>query len=46
MRHNLIWNITSVRVARDSNEWAEEPQNLPREMAVLQAEIAENSDSE
>ena len=35
-----------IGVARDSNEWVEEPQNLPREMTVLQAENAENSDSE
>ena len=35
-----------IGVARDSNEWVEEPQNLPREMTVLQAENAENNDSE
>ena len=35
-----------IGVARDSNEWVEEPQNLPREMTILQAENAENSDSE
>ena len=32
--------------ARSSNEWPEDPQNLPREMTVLQAENAENSDTE
>ena len=32
--------------ARSSNEWPEDPQNLPREMTVLQAENADNSDTE
>ena len=32
--------------AKSSNEWPEDPQNLPREMTVLQAENAENSDTE
>ena len=32
--------------ARHSNEWFEYTQNQPREMTVLQAENAENSDSE
>ena len=32
--------------ARSSNEWPEDPQNLPREITVLQAENAENSDTE
>ena len=31
---------------RRSTEWTEEPQNLPREMTVLQAESEENSDTE
>ena len=31
---------------RSSTEWAEDPQNLPREMTVLQAENEENSDTE
>ena len=35
-----------IGVARSSNEWPEDPQNLPREMTVLQAENAENSDTE
>ena len=35
-----------IGIARDPNEWVEEPQNLPGEMTVLQAENAENSDSE
>ena len=37
-----------IGVARDSNEWVDEPQNrnVPREMTVLQAENAENSDGE
>ena len=32
--------------ARSSNEWTENPQNLPREMTVLQAENEDNSDTE
>ena len=32
--------------ARNSTEWVEDTQNQPREMTVLQAENAENSDSE
>ena len=31
---------------RSSSEWTEDPQNLPREMTVLQAENEENSDTE
>ena len=31
---------------RSSTEWTEDPQNLPREMTVLQAENEENSDTE
>ena len=31
---------------RNSSEWTEDPQNFPREMTVLQAEIEENSDTE
>ena len=31
--------------ARNSTEWVEDTQNQPREMTVLQAEKAENSDS-
>ena len=30
---------------RSSTEWTEDPQNLPREMTVLQAENEENSDT-
>ena len=32
--------------ARSSTEWTEDPQNLPREMTVLQAENEEKSDTE
>ena len=31
---------------RSSSEWTEDPQNLPRELTVLQAENEENSDTE
>ena len=31
---------------RNLSDWTEDPQNLPREMTVLQAENEENSDTE
>ena len=31
---------------KSSSEWTEDPQNLPRDMTVLQAENEENSDTE